>query len=87
MTFPTEEDIEVFDSSVGFTSGKQFSLEITSVDKQELESLKQQILAEHEIVERLKAFINQSDFESPDDAIDYLHILPKLKSILEKKPQ
>lgn len=47
MTFPTAEDIEIYDSSIGFTSGVVFSLEITSHSKQKFESLKQQILSDH----------------------------------------
>ena len=48
-----EEDITIYDSSVGFTNGKQFSLEITSTNIDELLYIRKDILTNQKLREHI----------------------------------
>lgn len=65
MTFPTEEDIEI----VKFTTPVLHIEKIGEdyLNSEKAESLKQQILNDHEIVERLKEKIKQLESMQRDD--------------------
>jgi len=56
------EDIEIYDSTIGFNMGKQFSLEILSSKREKLELIKQQIISNDIIVDRLKELSKEHKF-------------------------
>lgn len=48
-----EDDLKIFDSSVGMTQNQQFSIEITRLDKNDLEKIKQSIIINQKLRERI----------------------------------
>ncbi len=84
MTFPTAEDIDIMEADEYYWCDDSVIVGINAKNKKEGNEIKQQILSEHEIVERLKVEIN--DIECNYD-IGSDEILNLLKSILENKPQ
>ena len=93
MTFPTAEDIEIIDCDFNSIyennqrTNYEYYLKISKypfMTKEEVETLKQQILSEHEIVERLKKRIKYIERISPLSYMSERQVLVNvLKSILE----
>ena len=75
-----KEDLEIFDSSLGMTQGQQYSFEVTRIDKNKLIGIRDEILENQEIIERLKELRYTKKQLTRDELIDEL-----LKILGDKK--
>ncbi len=77
-----EEDITIYDSSMGMTNGVQFSLEITRTDVDELIDIRNDILVNQKLRERI---VNLADLWDGKESQRYGEALQNILKELEIK--
>ena len=75
----TEDDIEIYDSSVGFSTGKAYTLSIYNLDEDKLKQIKHQILEN----QRLRKLVEE-EIKHHEKYYPYSTDLHVLQSLLNK---